>query len=224
MLLLAGSGSRFGNRIPKQFLKLSGNPEPLFIQSLKRIASIVKADQCILVVHPDFINQPDFLEPLADYTISQPDISVEVISGGKTRHESFRKGTALINCAQEGALLVHDANRPFISQPFADSIQKNAASLSNHKPCLVPVIHLVDSVCRAKEDSVLEYPPREQLFRIQTPQMIFLPALGEALNKSWQNNQNTYPDEGSFMLAMGFPVFTYPGDIQNIKITYEADT
>lgn len=224
ILLLAGSGSRFESRIPKQFLNISGD-NALFIQSIQAISKYVIIDHLILVVSKKYIKSKDFLDPLNSFKKTSPDLKIDIIEGGNSRHESFLKGAVHTTPHENHVVMVHDANRPFISDTFGAGIAENIKTLSTDKSCLIPVIPSVDSLCKISHDGkIMNYLPRDNTYRIQTPQLIYAPSLEQALIKSKRYGTTTdYTDEGSFMLSMGFSVFTFPGDPGNIKITTKDD-
>ena len=229
ILLLAGSGSRYDSSIPKQFIHLNGIEKPLFIQSLLALSKHLIIDHLILVVNPAYIKNKTFTDPLSEYKEiykeSVPTLKIDVVEGGATRHESFMKGAALVIAHENHTLVVHDANRPFISDAFGVTIAEQINTLSTQRACLIPVIPSVDSLCKLSDaGKIIHYMPRDNTFRIQTPQLIYTVSLEQALIKSKKFKSETeYTDEGSFMLSMGFGVYTFAGDPGNIKITTKDD-
>jgi len=229
ILLLGGSGNRFESSIPKQFLKFSENSEPLFIRSLMAIEQFAILDHLVLVVNKAYIQKREFLTPFEKYqsagrSSSKPG-KITVKKGENTRHQSFLSGASAVNFHDERFVLVHDANRPYFSETFSMEIAARIKTLSMQKACLVPVVSSVDSLCKiSTEGKIQEYIPRDQTCRIQTPQLVYAQALDEAVKKSRSLNLDTdYTDEGSFMMSMGFEVYTFPGDPGNIKITTRED-
>jgi len=231
ILLLGGTGSRFDAGTPKQFLRLLDDETPLFMQSLRAIHKHLIIDHLILAVNKEYLQSTDLLEPVEALKKANPEMKIDIVEGGRTRHESFKNAAAKIISNESHALLLHDANRPFISDSFGAAIAQQVSLLSTEKTCLIPVIPSVDSLCKVSEmGKVVNYLSRETTCRIQTPQLIYAPALKEALKKSQNFHPDSgdisnvdYTDEGSFMLGMGFDVYTFPGDPANIKITTRGD-
>ena len=122
-------------------------------------------------------------------------------------------------------VLVHDANRPFLKEAFLNRISDELVKISSENPCSIPVIPAVDSLIEKRQDKNLSYLKREDIFRIQTPQLLYLPSVLEAFERKKKSfaDKDGWPDEGSFMLEMGFPVSTFQGDPENEKITYQED-
>ena len=63
-------------------------------------------------------------------------------------------------------LLIHDAARPGISHLIIDKLMKN---LKNDFSCVIPTLPMNDSII--KKDKVVTSLKRQNLFRIQTPQL-----------------------------------------------------
>lgn len=232
MLLLGGTGSRFNSPTPKQFTHLQKDSEPLFIRTAKACVQSLPIGRLIFVVNPEYLDKKEFSGPFEKFKAQNDGLELNAIAGGKSRHESFFLGCRhAVATDKTSPLAVHDANRPFILPPFAQSIERAIGELSSEKPCFIPVVAVADSICQVKpvsQNDVARYVPREDLRQIQTPQLLHTPSLIEAMER-YENsggNQNERPeftDEGSFMMAMGFPVFTYEGDRANRKITFKED-
>ena len=81
ILLSAGSGSRVGKIIPKQYLTLAG--KPMIVHTLERVDQIIDIDEIIVVCNENYISK------VKDYLI-QYNIRKKIIfsKGGKTRQES----------------------------------------------------------------------------------------------------------------------------------------
>jgi len=220
---MAGSGLRFGGSLPKQFQYLC-NKEPLFITTLDRLFSGLSLSNIILVV-PSEYRESEYVQATVQQW-SQNNISskVNIVSGGANRHASFLSGAnkAFEIFGSNINIIVHDSNRPFLSKNYLNRIDETLLLLSKEEPCYIPVVPVVESVCMVSDTSVTKYLPREDLFRIQTPQLIYGPLLKEFLISSQKGNFE-FTDEGSFFIYHGLPVKTYEGDMENIKITYGSD-
>lgn len=224
-MLLGGSGSRFNSRIPKQYLRLNRHSYPLFIETILNLLQGIDIRDLILVGNPEYMTEQEFLLPLQMLQNNETNLTIHVISGGASRHESFLNGanTAARNY-NSGIVLVHDANRPHITPEFSLEINKAISDTSDSKPCFIPVVPSTDSLCITSKNVVEGYVPRDKIHKVQTPQVLSLTAMNNALEKKMQSNdKREFTDEGSFMKEMGFQVFTYPGSLSNIKITYPED-
>ena len=238
ILLLGGKGLRFGSKLPKQFCDLDlinshleDKKSILFEATVLNLMLRIKFAHVIFVVHPEYISSKYFLDPLKRIQKKYSKVEYHIQKGGESRHESFMNACSnLMNLlSSEFAVIVHDANRPFQSSSFLDRINKYADLLSSKINSFIPVIPSSDSLCRITEnDEIGSYVDRKSLFRIQTPQLIYGPKLITFMNsylKVLENKKNiSWLDEGSFLLANGFSVRTFPGDMNNTKITFKTSS
>lgn len=221
VLLLGGSATRFGGTIPKQFVSIEN--EPLFSISCRRILEKIKVSQVVFVVKAEFLESKIFKNAEQNLRKSFCDINFFSCAGGPSRHLSFLQGMKKLKETKEipEKILVHDANRPFLSESFLERVKNYLEKLTVHSPCFVPVLPISDSICRMQNEKVLAYENRENLFRIQTPQLLYAPIVYEAIDQ--KSEKRDFSDEGSFLHFLGYPVFTFKGDEKNIKITYRED-
>jgi len=220
---MAGSGLRFGGSLPKQFQHLC-NKEPLFITTLDRLSCGLSLSDIILVVPSEYMESENVLLPVSQWKQKNTHTKVNIIPGGASRHASFQLGVekTFELYGSNINIIVHDSNRPFLSKSYLNRIHKALLLLSKEEPCCIPVVPVVESVCMVSQASVTKYLPRDDLFRIQTPQLIYGPLLKEILVTSQKSNFE-FTDEGSFFIYHGLPVKTYEGDMENIKITFGSD-
>src|SRR5687768_9440506 len=85
IIVAAGSGTRFGGDVPKQFLEISG--KPLLIHTLEKFENCASIDEIILVLSSDQIEV--FSKIAEKFKIKKLE---KIISGGKTRAESVFSG------------------------------------------------------------------------------------------------------------------------------------
>lgn len=192
ILLLGGTGSRFGGKIPKQFLHFScqaaQDERPLFSCTTHRLLSAGMFHAVVFVVHPHYLQNEIFLQALANLKKEFPHVQQFVAEGKQNRHQSFRSGwlTLLRESFFDPAeirLAVHDANRPHLSQDFLERIKTKLQTLSFETPCFVPAIEAVDSMLQTDTyGNVFAYIPREFVRRVQTPQLLYGKSLVQKIN------------------------------------------
>ena len=230
LILLGGSGTRFG--AIKQFLPVSneilltparrGSPEkmPLFEATLRQLLAFVDFEAVVIAAND--IEDQSLQDAKTRLSQSFNQINWVITAGGSTRHLSFRAAleAAKNEYSELGCVLIHDANRPYLSEKFLQEINTTCKKVDETSPCYIPVIAVADSVVKATSDNVVAYENREELFRVQTPQILYYPAIA-AYFKELQ--ADSFTDEGSMVLAMNLPVKTYEGDAGNTKITYKED-
>ncbi len=222
LLLLGGTGSRFGSQLPKQFVQYQG--KAVFSVTTSALLSSLPLTHVIFAVAPEYLLTEDFQAPFAQLQTSYPNVQFQAVPGGSTRHLSFRAAFAALQgrYPQVEKVLVHDANRPFLSNEFLARVGEQLQQLSGDVPCLIPGLTVTDSICRTLRGKVVRYENRDALFRVQTPQLLFVSATAQAL-QSEAAQLNNWTDEGSFMLAAGHSVVIFEGDVNNVKITYQQD-
>jgi 2-C-methyl-D-erythritol 4-phosphate cytidylyltransferase/2-C-methyl-D-erythritol 2,4-cyclodiphosphate synthase len=200
ILVAAGSGSRFGAEIPKQFLLLGGKPV------IRHAAEALAA-------------QTDLLQPVGDPATIDGSLGsvphLATVPGGATRQDSVRAGLEALVPFQPDVVLVHDAARPFIPP---GTIPALLAALAR-TPGAIPAAPVADTLKRSDHGLIVETVPREGLYRAQTPQAFrFADIL--AAHRSGVVGAT---DDASLLEAAGQGVTIVPGSEDNIKLTYPED-
>ena len=199
----AGSGSRLGGEIPKQFRALKGTPillrviERFFVD--ERVANIVVA----------------VAEPLLE-NVKQTE-RVRFVAGGATRQESVIRALA----AAEGEfelVAVHDAVRPFFKMATFHALLDAAAE---HGAAL-PAMAVTDTIHIARGGKLVTTPERDQLVAAQTPQCFRIGILHDVLEKAQRDGVDG-TDEAGLAARYGYEVRVLPGDASNFKITHPED-
>ena len=212
IIVAAGTGSRFGTEMPKQFLPLCGTP--VVAHAINAFREALGADSRILLV----LSEP--MIPLwrrlcADYAISSP----EIVTGGATRWESVRNAIAALGEASPSAtVLIHDGVRPLVTP----EVIRRAASCALNTDGAIPAVPVTDSLRRLDDSEVMSEPVDRSLFRaVQTPQAFSLWRLREAYRLPYQDD---FTDDASVLAAAGFQnVVLVGGSPENIKITTPVD-
>ncbi|MEP9402888.1 bifunctional 2-C-methyl-D-erythritol 4-phosphate cytidylyltransferase/2-C-methyl-D-erythritol 2,4-cyclodiphosphate synthase [Sphingomonas sp. VNH70] len=201
LLVAAGSGSRSGQTVPKQFARLGGRP--LVAHAHAALAAHPGIDRVVVVIGAG--QETALAEALGD---------VSYVIGGATRRESVAVGLAAIGDAAR--VLIHDAARPFVPAAVIDRL---LAAL-DHAPGAVPVLPVADTL--AQGDAMLgDVVPRAGLVRVQTPQAFATAAIREA-HVAWDASVEA-TDDAQMLRAIGLDVATVEGDTMLDKITWSAD-
>jgi len=224
ILLLGGTGSRFKGPLPKQFFLVKNLKQKeeklLFVLTLENILNSITFHAVFLVIHPSYLQHKKIIKNINKIKDKFSNCNFYLIPGGRSRSDSMTNGFKVLREKENNILkiAVHDANRPYLSKDFLQRIEKNLNKLSEKKPAFVPVIPSVDSLCLVKKNEIKNYVNRDEIFQIQTPQLLWVPAVEKTLQK-----KDKFTDEGSRLLNFGFKVFTFEGDFKNKKITYKED-
>ncbi|MDQ8023242.1 MAG: 2-C-methyl-D-erythritol 4-phosphate cytidylyltransferase [Moraxellaceae bacterium] len=207
----AGSGSRMGGGLPKQYLPLLG--KPLLWHCLDTLTSVPRIQRVALVLSPDDACWRETAPVMTGLRGLQP-----VFTGGATRADSVKAGlAALRDVATEGDwVLVHDAARACLSVAQVEFLIDTLADDPVGGLLAVPV---ADTLKRADSGSrVAATVPREAMWQAQTPQMFRYGLLCEALARF-----PAVTDEAGAVEAMGLSPRLVAADATNFKVTYPQD-
>ena len=118
-------------------------------------------------------------------------------------------------------LLLHDAARPFVSQRIIADVCK---ALETHQAVTVAVPS-TDTIYITEDNRLSSMPPRETVWRAQTPQAFRLDIIAEAFGRALQEGNIAATDDVGIMhrYMPDVPVFIVPGEENNRKITYRED-
>jgi 2-C-methyl-D-erythritol 4-phosphate cytidylyltransferase/2-C-methyl-D-erythritol 2,4-cyclodiphosphate synthase len=202
LIVAAGSGSRMGEGVPKQFRMLGGKPVLRWaVEALIRHPAV----QAVRVVIGRG-QRDNAVAALAGLDVG------DLVEGGAERSDSVRAGLSVI---ESDAVLVHDAARPFCPAPVIDRL---LASLEFYEGA-APVLAVGDTLARV-DQSLGEPVDRAGLARVQTPQAFRLSALNAAYDR-WKGASPT--DETTVVRAAGMKVAAIEGDPALEKLTLPAD-
>ena len=208
----AGSGSRVGAALPKQYLEVSGRP--LLHHSVRALAGHPRIAQVFVV-----LAQGD--ERFARCDWREFGSRVEPLyCGGKTRAASVFNGLLAAREVIDGAdwVLVHDAARPCLGR---DELDRLFGELEGDETGGLLAVPVADTLKRANRDTrVAATEPRDGLWLAQTPQMFRYRLLIEALRAV---DPAVATDEARAIEGMGLKPKLVMGDTRNIKVTYPED-
>ena len=210
----AGTGTRFGDTLPKQYLDIAGHP--LLFHTLHALSKVSRIDSITVVLSPDDSHWKSFS---AHWALLGHKIWTAMV-GGNSRGETISNGLNAIanneNMAADDWVLVHDAARPCIRaeliEQFIDELEDDPVGGLLALP-LNDTIKFDDGNLRVKKTS-----PREGLWRAQTPQMFRLGLLKSALAAC-----PAATDEAQAIEALGHQPKLVMGDSANLKVTYAPD-
>jgi len=201
VIVAAGTGTRFGKEIPKQFVKLDGRE--IIDYSVSVSLSHPNIDEVIIVSHPDW----------QEYLIKKYPLCC-VVTGGTERWHSSRQGVAA--CSDSAVnILIHDAARPCVTHSLIDSI------LSELENCdaAVPSLTISDSTVLLDRDRIT-YLDRKNLRTLQTPQGF----RSDVIRSVLKVNQSGTDDLSIVLQNLpGINAKLIPGDRNNIKVTTSGD-
>lgn len=205
----AGSGSRFGGEVPKQYLELGG--KPVLQHAVDRFLANPAVAVLVLAVAGDRVEAMR-----SDARWSDP--RVRIVEGGATRQQSVTRALDAAEGQAIDVVAVHDAVRPFftsaILQELLDAAEAYGASL--------PVAPVTDTIHVVADGLVVETLDRSRLGAAQTPQCFRIALLRTLLQRA-AAEQFDGTDEAGLAVRYGFEVRAIAGDPMNFKITHARD-
>ncbi|MFP4229217.1 MAG: 2-C-methyl-D-erythritol 4-phosphate cytidylyltransferase [Salinivenus sp.] len=206
----AGEGRRLGGT-RKQFRTL-GN-RPLLVQVLS-----------LFEQHPDVghlvVSVPENVVTSVSDRLQAEGLTklTAVVSGGETRQDSVRHALRAVPAPVE-AVLVHDAARPFVT---AGDVRRVVHAVRQHGAAALAV-SVADTLRRSGEGTVFgDTVPREEVYRMQTPQG-FRRAWLEDAHAAAADANDPATDDVELVQRAGRDVHVVTGSRRNFKITTADD-
>ncbi len=217
IILAGGDGNRFGGELPKQFVRLAG--EPILLRTLRRLHG-ARIGRLVVVAHPRWIEETRRL--LADAGLPTS-MNVIVVAGGATRNESTRNGLAALGGADDDVVLVHDAVRPLL--PLEVIQRAIEPIISGRAEATDTVIPSADTLVIVEGEDVAEIPDRSRYRRGQTPQTFRVGVLEKAYAAAEAAGDLSATDDCSLVLRYvpEARMLAVAGDEINMKITTRID-
>jgi 2-C-methyl-D-erythritol 4-phosphate cytidylyltransferase len=215
LVLAGGSGDRFGAEMPKQFVRLAG--EPILARTVRAIA-LAGVDRLVVVSHPSWMAETE--ELLAGMGLGLP---ISVVAGGMTRNQSANNGLAALTAEDDDIVLIHDAVRPLV--PVEVILRSIEPILSGRADATDTVIPSADTLVVVDGDLVVEIPERARFRRGQTPQTFRYAVLARAYAAAAAAGDLHATDDCTLVLrhVPGARIVAVPGDQVNLKITTRTD-
>lgn len=202
IVVAAGTGTRFGGAVPKQFVKVVGRR--IVEWSVATAAEV--CDGVVVVMPPD--GRHDAL--VSELRLAHVDCKVVTCTGGVSRSASVRNGLAAVG-DEADFVLVHDAARPVAS---TDLYQRVIAALQAGADAVVPAVPVVDTL-RDDAGSTVD---RSRLRAVQTPQGFAVDVLRRA-----HEGADDATDDATLANAIGAEVVVVAGERWNLKVTESDD-
>ena len=210
----AGSGSRMGDELPKQYLSLAG--KPMIYHTLRILCSSSQITCVFVVLAPG--DEEWLRHDWSDFSGK-----LEVLEcGGATRAESVLNGLkaarGVSSVGDDDWVLVHDAARPCLAEMHLDKLLDELADDEVGGLLAVPV---ADTLKRGDAGRRVEHTEsRENLWQAQTPQMFRYKLLVEALSMMGGISMT---DDAGAIEALGLHPKLVLSDARNLKVTYPQD-
>ena len=212
VILAAGSGTRMGGEIPKQFLPVLG--VPILIRSVRAFDRCPSIDEIVIVTREsDIKTVEDFCK---EYGVS-PKLK-RVIAGGETRQKSAFLGVEATskNCR---FVAIHDAARCLVTPETVASVMKEAY---RHRAATA-AYPIADTVKRVdRRGRIRETIDRNELVAAATPQA-FDRDYYIAVAAFAEKKETVVTDDNALFEAVGQTVYTVNCGNDNFKVTTPND-
>ncbi|MCE9661512.1 MAG: 2-C-methyl-D-erythritol 4-phosphate cytidylyltransferase [Burkholderiales bacterium] len=207
----AGSGTRAGAPVPKQYVEIDG--APMVAHTLAALAAVARIKLILVALAPgdeEFERRVD-LPGGKRFKVAR--------CGGASRAETVAAGLAQlvkIGARADDWVLVHDAARCLVRPEWIDRLIDVCADDPVGGLLAMPV---ADTLKRESTGRVMATLPRDGIWQAQTPQMFRLGPLADALDNAGANAT----DEASAIEWQGLSPRLVPGSSENFKITQPDD-
>ena len=208
----AGVGRRMGGPVPKQFLKIKD--KTIIEWTILALAQHERIDGLYIGLEKT--------DQYGDWIQSIHPKVLGVFEGGDSRSETVLNGISYLigNGHSEGDwLLVHDANRPLLTQEEITRLIETVGDDENGGIVSLPVFDTLKSGTDGKIKSTVS---REHCYRALTPQMFKIGLLHHALLRC-KSQGVMVTDESQAIERLGHRPKLIPGSVTNIKITAPSD-
>ena len=211
LLPCAGTGSRAGSALPKQYVALAGRA--LVAHTLAALVQVARLQTMLVLLAADDhrFEQQVPAELRANVTVAR--------CGGPTRDTTVRNGLAELvarGARPDDWVLVHDAARCLIRPEW---VERLIAACDGDTVGGLLALPLADTLKVERDGRVAATLERSGKWQAQTPQMFRLGLLGAALARAAPGTT----DEAGAVEALGHAPKLVLGALENFKVTFPAD-
>lgn len=215
LIVAAGTGSRFGADLPKQFCLLAGRP--VIYHTVDAVRAAASADDVVaVVISPQMTG---VMDRLAD-EFGQLDAIVLPV-GGATRTATVANALLATSDREVELISVHDGARPLLTPEVMTRLVDEARRPDSSGA--IPAVELTDSIRQLLPDGSSKAVARSAFRAVQTPQIFPARMLREAYAAADPADPSLTDDASVVELFCGHAPALVAGDPINIKITHPYD-
>ncbi|MBE6633838.1 MAG: 2-C-methyl-D-erythritol 4-phosphate cytidylyltransferase [Ruminococcaceae bacterium] len=212
LILAAGSSTRMGGTLSKQFLSLCG--APVLAHTLLAFQKTPRISEIIVAARPEDFDE--IAEIRRDFHITKLHT---VVAGGKNRQESARRAFAKVS-DDVTYVAIADGARCLITP---EEITNVCLSACRYKAASA-ARRINGTVKRTNyRGAVLDTVDRTNLWEAQTPQIFHVALYSAALAQAEKDKLTTATDDNSLVENLGARVQMVECSPENIKITTPED-
>lgn len=208
----AGSGSRIGGAVKKQFLQLHG--KPIIVHTIRQFENCPDVDEiAVAVPESALVEMEAFTSQYRLHKVGK------VLAGGARRQDSVANVLKKLPLKDSDIVLVHDGVRPFIEP---QKISHVIRSCKEHGAAVLAV-QPKDTIRRSNGGGFFDQTlDRTALWLVQTPQAFRASVILKAFEKA-KRDRFVSTDEAALVERTGVKVRIVEGSYDNIKITTPED-
>lgn len=214
VILAGGSGSRLGNSVPKQFLKIAG--KAIIEHTIDVFENNEQIDEIVIVTKNDYISTIEQFILKNKYTKIK-----KILEGGKERYHS---SLAAINAYEnvDCNLIFHDSVRPLVN----NRIINNCIAALEEYDAVDVAVQATDTIIKVNSnDCIDEIPTRSELRNGQTPQCFKINIIKKAYEIALKDPNFTTTDDCNVVKKYlpNTAIKVVNGEVFNMKVTYLED-
>lgn len=216
LLMMGGSGTRFGADIPKQFVQVNG--KPVFSYIVEKYAKLHLVDDITIVCHPSWIDYTqNWVENLGF------DVPFRVTAGGDCRSASVRNGLVAARpiADDDDVVLIHDATHPYVDEEKLPAVEEATRTYGGATlgECQYDTVYGFD-----EETGLLDRViPRQTVVSGASPEAFLFGRIYGIYTQTPDDQLEKFTSAGALALANDIPMKVIPTDLINLKITYKKD-
>lgn len=215
LLMMGGSGTRFGADVPKQFTLV--NDKPLFLYIAKKLSKLACVDGMIIVVNPHWL----------DYTkewTEKEQISkiLGIVPGGATRSNSVFNGLKALKdyAMDEDVVLIHDATHPYVDE---DGTKQVAEMVAKYGSSTLASLNYDTTYMMDDDNNIVKVIPRRNVIAGASPEGFRYKQIFDIYAETPEEDMEKMTSVGAIALAHNIPMKVVPTSVLNLKITYPED-
>ena len=215
LLMMGGTGTRFGADIPKQYIEIEGRP--IYTYVIEAYSKIDEVDNIVVVPHGDWI---DFVNKTNE-KLGLEKIKA-VVAGGSTRSESVLNGLTKISefGSDDDVILIHDATHPYVDKEgtlkIIDSVKKYGGATLG--ACQYDTMYKMDD-----NNMLTEVVPRQYIVSGASPEAFKFGLIYNIYKNADPQYFEQMTSAGAIALANNIPMEVVPTNLVNLKITHQDD-
>ena len=213
LVVAAGVGARAGGETPKQYAAIGGRA--MLGYSIRALLERPAVAGVQVVIHPDHAKLYAACVARLNLPPALAGRLLTPIHGGAERADSVALGLAALAPYTPDYVLIHDAARPFLSQPLLSQLIIELEP----EAAVLPALAVADTV-RRFTGGKWEEVSRKALMRMQTPQAFPFSALAQMMEGGIGASPT---DEAALWLAAGGRLKYVAGDEDLRKVTTPED-